>query len=104
MGDYVIVGINSDDSVKRLKGDDRPIFRLEDRTALLEAIRYVDKVEIFDEDTPYELIKRIKPDLIVKGGDYVSDQVVGHDICDVEIFEYVDGYSTTRTIKNISDR
>ena len=48
--------------------------------------------------------KRIKPDLIVKGGDYASDQVIGHDICDVEIFEYVDGYSTTSTIKNISDR
>ena len=101
----VIVGLNSDDSVKRLKGDSRPVFSQEDRKYILQSCKYVNKVIIFDEDTPLELVKRVKPDIIVKGGDYRSDEVVGKDVCDsVIIFNYIDGYSTTKTIQNINNR
>ena len=66
---WVIVGINSDESIRRLKGDHRPIMSQDDRKALLEELSCIDEVVIFDEDTPYELIQRSKPDIIVKGGD-----------------------------------
>jgi len=103
-GSTVIVGLNSDKSIKRLKGKDRPINNEEDRRYILESLKFVDKVIVFNEDTPYNLIKKVKPDLIVKGGDYKPDQVVGNDLCEVEIFKYVKGYSTTKTIKNIASR
>jgi len=69
-GDYVVVGLNSDESVKALKGDNRPIFCQEDRKKVLEALEYVDEVIIFDEERPYNLVKELRPDEIVKGGDY----------------------------------
>ncbi len=103
-GNTVIVGLNSDDSIKRLKGESRPINNETDRKYILESLRFVDKVIVFEEDTPYNLIKQIKPDLIVKGGDYKPDHVIGNDLCEVTIFEYVEGYSTTKTIKDITDR
>jgi D-beta-D-heptose 7-phosphate kinase/D-beta-D-heptose 1-phosphate adenosyltransferase len=95
---HVIVGLNSDASVKRLKGDSRPINNQEDRAFLLKSLKYVDEVVIFDEDTPYELLKKIKPDLIVKGGDYKKEDVVGNDLAEVVIYNYIDGYSTTNII------
>lgn len=104
LGCLVIVGVNSDKSVKRLKGDTRPVNSETDRVEILKAIKYVDHVHIFEEDTPYDLIKKIQPDIIVKGGDYNKEDVVGADLCEVVIFNYLDGYSTTKTIKNISDR
>lgn len=104
IGSKVIVGLNSDKSVKRLKGESRPIFSQEDRKKILESLKFVDKVVIFEEDTPYSVIKSLKPDIIVKGGDYSKEDVVGHDICKVIIFKYVDGYSTTKAIENISHR
>ncbi len=97
----VVVGLNSDASVKRLKGDNRPINSEQDRRFLLESLRYVDDVQIFDESTPYELIKRINPYIIVKGGDYTPDNVVGNDIAKVKIFNYVDGYSTTNIVNKL---
>ena len=101
----VIVGLNSDESVRKLKGPSRPIFSQKDRKFLLESCKYVDKVIIFDEETPLELIKEIKPDIIVKGGDYTEDQVVGKDFCkSVIIFNYLDGYSTTKIVQNIINR
>ena len=100
----VIVGINSDESVNRLKGNNRPIFNQEDRKFMLESCKYVDSVIIFDEDTPYNLIKKFKPDIIVKGGDYKPEDVVGRDLSKVIIFDYIDGYSTTKTIERIGDR
>ena len=100
----VIVGLNSDVSIKRLKGDNRPIFNQEDRKFILESCKYVDSVVFFDEDTPYALIKKFKPDIIVKGGDYKPEDVVGNDLAKVLIFDFIDGYSTTETIKNISNR
>ena len=96
----VVVGLNSDASVKRLKGDSRPINNEKDRSFLLESLKYVDEVIIFDEETPYELIKKIKPDYIVKGGDYKKEEVVGNDIAEIKIFNFIDGYSTTKILKD----
>ena len=96
---YVVVGLNSDASVKRLKGDSRPVNNQEDRAFLLQSLKYVDEVVIFEEDDPYELIKKIKPDFIVKGGDYKKEDVIGNDLADVVIYNYINGYSTTNIIK-----
>ena len=101
LGD-VIVGLNSDESIRRLKGDRRPVNSQDDRKALLQAIKYVDRVIIFEEDTPYNLIKKTTPDIIVKGGDYKKEEVIGSDLCEVIIFNYLDGYSTTKTIEGIT--
>jgi D-beta-D-heptose 7-phosphate kinase/D-beta-D-heptose 1-phosphate adenosyltransferase len=100
-GDYLVVGLNSDASVKRLKGPDRPFNTQEDRAEIVRAISYVDEVIIFEEDTPYELIKQINPDIIVKGGDYKAEEVVGHDLAEVRIFPYIIGHSTTNLAKKI---
>lgn len=100
LGSKLIVGLNSDASVKRLKGASRPINNQEDRKYLLESLQFVDEVIIFDEDTPYNLIKRIQPDIITKGGDYNKDNVVGKDIAEVVIIPHVHGYSTTNLINN----
>ena len=95
----VIVGLNSDKSVKKLKGDSRPFFCQEDRKFMLESCKYVDGVVIFDEETPYNLIKRLKPGIIVKGGDYKPEEVIGSDIARIKIFNYIDGYSTTKILE-----
>lgn len=97
----VVVGINSDESIRKLKGEDRPIVCESDRKFHLESLRSVDEVLIFSEDTPYNLIKRVKPDIIVKGGDYSVETVVGNDLCEVRIFEKVEGYSSSQVIQDI---
>ena len=97
----VTVGLNSDESVKRLKGMSRPMNTENDRKRILEALRYVDEVVIFKEDTPYDLITKLKPDLIVKGGDYRPNEVIGSDLCEVRIFNTLNGYSTTSLINRI---
>jgi D-beta-D-heptose 7-phosphate kinase/D-beta-D-heptose 1-phosphate adenosyltransferase len=97
------VGLNSDESVRRLKGANRPIVSQDDRKAILEELNCVDEVIIFNEDTPYELIHREKPDIIVKGGDYKNENVVGNDLADVIIFDSLDGYSTTKMIEKMND-
>jgi D-beta-D-heptose 7-phosphate kinase / D-beta-D-heptose 1-phosphate adenosyltransferase len=99
MGSKLVVGINSDASVKRLKGESRPINDERTRLEQLEVLPWVDEVFVFDDDTPYNLIKKLKPALIVKGGDYTIEQVVGHDIAEVRIVPTVEGYSTTRIIE-----
>jgi len=96
---YLIVGLNSDESIRRLKGAKRPINAEKDRKIILESIRCIDEVIIFGEDTPYELIKCAKPDIIVKGGDYTAATVIGADLAEVKIFKYIDGYSTTEIIE-----
>jgi D-beta-D-heptose 7-phosphate kinase/D-beta-D-heptose 1-phosphate adenosyltransferase len=101
MGGSLIVGLNSDESVRRLKGEGRPINNEKDRKFFLESLKFVDKVVVFEEDTPLKLIEEIKPNIIVKGGDYKAEDVVGGDICKVRIFNYVEGYSTTDTINEI---
>ena len=100
----VIVGLNSDKSIKKIKGNTRPINSQEDRKFLLSSLRFVDDVIIFDEETPYELIKELNPDIIVKGGDYTGENVIGSDLCKVIIFDYVHGYSTTEILQNTRHR
>jgi len=101
-GDVLILGLNSDRSVKALKGENRPINTQLDRAYILAALEAVDYVVIFDEDTPYDLIKTIKPHVLVKGGDYEGKQVVGQDIADeLKLVQFVDGKSTTKTIEKI---
>lgn len=99
LGYKLIVGLNSDSSVKRLKGDSRPINNQEDRKTVLESLRFIDEVIIFDEDTPYQLIQKIKPDIITKGGDYNIDNVVGNDLAEVIIIPFLNGYSTTNILE-----
>jgi D-beta-D-heptose 7-phosphate kinase / D-beta-D-heptose 1-phosphate adenosyltransferase len=101
-GDVLILGLNSDRSVTALKGKERPINIQADRAYILAALEVVDYVVIFDEDTPYELIKVIKPHTLVKGGDYKEKEVVGQDIADeLKLVEFVDGKSSTQTIEKI---
>lgn len=101
LGARLVVGLNSDASVRKLKGSERPINSQEDRKAILESLDCVDQVIIFDEDTPYELIKQIKPDIITKGGDYKPHEVVGNDLAQVTIIPLVEGVSTTNIIEKI---
>ena len=103
LGDKLIVGVNSDGSVKRLKGSDRPINDVATRVAQLEVLPWIDEVHTFTEDTPYELIKKLKPDLIVKGGDYTVEEIVGHDLAPVHIVPTVKGFSTTATLEKINE-
>lgn len=101
-GDILIVGLNSDQSVKLLKGNNRPINSENDRAYILAALKAVDYVVIFDDETPYELIKIIKPHILVKGGDYVNKKVVGQDIVEeLKIVDFVPNQSTTETIEKI---
>ena len=99
----VVVGLNSDSSVSRLKGKNRPINNQEDRKFMLESCRYVDKVIIFNEDTPFDLITRLRPDIIVKGGDYKKKDVVGNELCEVKIFNFIDGHSTTSIVNKLGE-
>ncbi len=101
-GDILIVGLNSDESVSRLKGPTRPVNIAEDRAYLLAALEAVDFVVPFGEDTPYDLIKMIKPDVLVKGGDYEGKEVVGTEFAgELKLVDFVDGKSTTKTIQKI---
>ena len=101
-GDVLILGLNSDRSVTALKGEGRPINPETDRACILAALESIDYVVIFDEDTPYKLIKAIKPHTLVKGGDYEGKEVVGQDIADeLKLVQFVDGKSSTNTIKKI---
>ncbi len=107
LGDYLFIGLNSDDSVRRLKGASRPVNNQIARTLSLAAFQFTGFVSVFDEDTPYELIKLVRPDILVKGSDYQPEQIVGYDIvtayggkvCTVEL---TDGYSTTELIRKIN--
>ena len=109
LGDLLIVGLNSDESVRRLKGESRPLNVESDRARVLGALGSVDAVVLFEEDTPIRLIEAIRPDVLVKGGDYTRDGVVGADVVEagggrVEIIPLVDGLSTTATIERMKSR
>lgn len=100
LGDILILGLNSDASVRRLKGDARPINTEQDRAIVLAAFGFVDFVTIFEEDTPYELIRQVQPDILVKGGDWQTNQIVGSDLVlerggKVLSLSFVEGLSTT---------
>jgi rfaE bifunctional protein nucleotidyltransferase chain/domain len=105
-GDVLFVGLNSDASVQRLKGTDRPINKQDDRKFILENLKAVDFVEIFDEDTPLELIKIVRPQLLVKGGDWNIDHIVGREVVVsyggvVKVIPVLKGYSSTKLIERI---
>lgn len=108
-GDLLVVGLNSDSSVKRLKGQKRPIISENERKYILENLKSVDIVEIFSEDTPYELISLVKPQILVKGGDWKVEDIVGHDIVqnnggEVKSLIFKEGFSTTNIIDEIIKR
>ena len=105
--DVLIVGVNSDASVKRLKGESRPVNNQSSRALLLASLLMVDAVIIFEEDTPFELILKLEPDVLIKGGDYTLDSIVGAKETiarggKVEIVPIVEGFSTTGIIEKIS--
>ena len=104
LGDILILGLNSDSSVKRIKGENRPINNQNDRAYLLASLEVVDYVVIFDEDTPIDLITLIKPDILAKGGDYEGQEVVGQNIAkELKLINFIDGKSTTKTIEKIKN-
>jgi D-beta-D-heptose 7-phosphate kinase / D-beta-D-heptose 1-phosphate adenosyltransferase len=101
-GDMLIIGLNSDSSVRDLKGPERPINNEQDRALMLASLEFVDYVCIFEEETPYDLLKDIKPSILVKGGDYAIDEVIGREFAnEVRLVQFVDGYSTTNIIKKM---
>ncbi|MDQ6956545.1 MAG: D-glycero-beta-D-manno-heptose 1-phosphate adenylyltransferase [Mariprofundaceae bacterium] len=106
LGDVLIIGLNDDASIQRLKGDARPVNSLADRAVMLMALKSVDKVVAFSEDTPFNLISALLPDVLVKGGDYTPDNIVGADVVQaagghVTTIPFLDGYSSTRLIQKI---
>lgn len=105
-GDVLVVGLNTDASVRRLKGESRPINDEVARATVLASLSCVDAVVLFDEDTPYELIKAVRPDVLVKGADYKPEEIVGYDVVTayggkVETVDLVEGYSTTGMIESM---
>ena len=101
-GDVLVVGVNSDSSVRRIKGPRRPIVPLEQRMAVLAALEAVDYVVPFEEDTPYELIALLRPHTLVKGGDWRAEEVVGRELVEeVRIIPYLEGVSTSGIIERI---
>jgi rfaE bifunctional protein nucleotidyltransferase chain/domain len=109
LGDVLIVAVNSDESVRRIKGEKRPILKQEERTFIVSNLKPVDYVTVFEEDTPYEIIKKLVPDILVKGADWSKDKIVGADIVEsrggkVETIEFVNIQSTSNIINTILDR
>lgn len=104
LGKHLIVGLNTDASVRRLKGETRPLVHELDRARVLAALACVDAVVLFDQDTPTELIEQIRPDILVKGGDYTPEQVAGREYAgEVRIIDFEDGYSTTGVVEKIAN-
>jgi rfaE bifunctional protein nucleotidyltransferase chain/domain len=107
LAEYLVIGLNSDESVKRLKGPSRPYLDQNSRAINLAALGFVTAVIIFEEDTPYNLIKKIQPNILVKGGDYKPEEIVGYDIVkarggQVLTIPLIEGYSSTKIINKIS--
>ena len=106
LGDILIIGLNTDASVRRIKGPSRPVNDEKARAVVLAALEFVDAIMFFEEDTPYNLIKNVQPDVLVKGKDYKAEDIVGYDIVTnkggkVETIELVEGFSTTNTINKM---
>ena len=108
LGDVLVVGLNSDASVRRLKGAGRPLMSEADRAVMLAALRSVDAVTLFEEDTPLELISALLPDVLVKGGDYDLDGIVGQEVVEeaggeVRALPFVEGHSTTSILDRLKE-
>jgi rfaE bifunctional protein nucleotidyltransferase chain/domain len=106
LGNKLIVGLNTDSSVSRFKGPDRPIQNEFSRARVISSLQFVDMVVLFDEDTPKELISALVPDVLVKGSDYLAENIVGADVVkkaggEVKTIDFVDGYSTSKVIEKI---
>ena len=102
LGDHLVVALNSDASVKRLKGESRPINHELDRALLMSSLGFVDGVVLFEEDTPAEVLSQLRPNILVKGGDYKPEEVIGKEFVEeVQILEFQEGYSTTSIIERI---
>lgn len=102
LGDRLIIGLNTDASVKRLKGENRPVNNETDRAYLLDALECVDYIVLFGEDTPEYILSQIKPDVLVKGADYKPEQVAGRQYAgELALIDFVSGYSTTSTIEKM---
>jgi len=109
LGDLLVLGLNSDESIKRLKGPKRPLIGEEERAHIMAALDCIDYVVLFNEDTPLELISLLKPDILVKGGDYTPEAVVGRELVEsyggrVELISFVEGKSTTNIIEKVLER
>ncbi|KAA3618902.1 MAG: D-glycero-beta-D-manno-heptose 1-phosphate adenylyltransferase [Calditrichaeota bacterium] len=109
MGDHMILGLNTDASVQRLKGPGRPIQSENDRAIVAAGLWAIDLIVLFDEDTPYDLIKTLMPDVLVKGGDYTFDTIVGAPVVaasggEVKTIDFVEGKSTTRIISKMIEK
>lgn len=107
LAEVMVVGLNTDSSVTRLKGSKRPVQDETSRALILASLAFVSKVVLFDEDTPYELIKFIQPDVLVKGSDYKAEDIVGYDVVsankgEVVTIDIVDGYSTTAIVRKLT--
>ena len=107
-GDVLIIGLNTDASVKRLKGPSRPVNGEYARAFVLAVLEFVSAVVLFDDDTPYNLIKTVQPDVLVKGSDYKPEDIVGYDIVTarggkVETIDLVEGFSTTKILSHLQD-
>jgi len=107
LGNILIIGLNSDSSVNMIKGHGRPVLDQESRALTLAAFSFVNNIVLFDEETPYKLIKLIRPDILVKGGDYKPEKIVGFDIVkdnggEVKILDFIKGYSTSDIIERIN--
>jgi rfaE bifunctional protein nucleotidyltransferase chain/domain len=105
-GDILVVGLNTDESVRKIKGSQRPINNEQSRAMVLGSLGFVDAVILFNEETPYELIKQVKPDVLVKGADYNAEEIVGNDIVtgnggEIRTIELTEGFSTTGLIDKI---
>jgi D-glycero-beta-D-manno-heptose 1-phosphate adenylyltransferase len=107
LGNALVVGLNTDESVKKLKGPSRPYLDENTRALILASLSFVSAVVLFNEDTPYELIKKVQPDILVKGGDYKIEDIVGYDLVKAKggvimTINLVEGYSTTGTLNKMS--
>ena len=108
LGDKLIIGLNTDFSVRKIKGADRPINNEDSRAILLASLRFVDAVVLFNQETPYELIKHVQPDILIKGSDYKPEEIVGFDIVQAKngkiiTLDFLEGYSTTSIIEKIKN-
>ncbi|MEZ4946658.1 MAG: D-glycero-beta-D-manno-heptose 1-phosphate adenylyltransferase [Cyclobacteriaceae bacterium] len=109
LGDRLIIGLNTDDSVSRFKGPERPIQDQNSRARILSSLQFVDMVVLFNEDTPLELISKLIPDILVKGSDYLAENIVGAEVVkkhggEVKTIDFVSGYSTSRIIEKIKKK
>lgn len=106
LGDKLIVGLNTDASVSRYKGESRPVQDQNSRARVIASLQFVDMVVLFNEDTPHNLISAVVPDVLVKGSDYLAENIVGADVVkkaggEVKTIDFIDGYSTSRVIEKI---